>query len=147
MLSLDLFNQAKRSLETLKAERKARLDALQVQLDAAVHDWQKAQIQKEIDKLTAVYDGPMGMIARAEFNLVKLEAGYLVEKNARDAELAEQRAAEEAQVKANGLRAWTDAGGDPAVFEANWPSIKDQVMLERVVDRLVNKPNPPSIRL
>jgi multidrug efflux pump subunit AcrA (membrane-fusion protein) len=147
MLSEDLFNQAKRHLETMKAERKALLDALQAQLNAAVHDWQRAQIQKQIDQIHATYDGPMGMIARAEFSLVKLEAGFLVEKNARDATLAEQRAAEEAQVKESGLRAWTNAGGDPAVFEKNWPAIRETVMRERVIDRLINQPNPPSIRL
>lgn len=133
------LQQATDSLTRIKADAKIRLDTLQARLDAASYKGQRAEIQRDIDQLTAVFDQA---IDRAEINRTKLEAEYLVQKKEQEASQADQRAAQEEQIKSDALREWTQAGGDPARFASAWPLIKETVLNERVINALLNHNKP-----
>ena len=44
------------------------------------------------------------------------------------------------ELRDNALLEWVKAGGDPTRFAAAWPSIEQQVLDERVIANLINRP-------
>jgi hypothetical protein len=130
------FQQATESAEKIEAECKVRMDALQARLAAASYEGQKAEIQKEIDKLKKVFDRA---IDRAKLDQTKAEAEYLVQKKDQEERVADQRATQKQEIKNHALREFIKAGGDPNQFEAAWPSIEQSILNERVISALLGK--------
>jgi len=133
------LQQATDNLERIKTDCKVRMDALQARLKAATYEGQKAELQQDIDQLKIVFDRA---IEGAEINRTKAEAENLVQKSAQDAGSAKLRADREEEIKNNALREWVRAGGEPAQFESAWPSIRQSVLNERVINALVGQQKP-----
>lgn len=87
--------------------------------------------------LASSHNGPHGTLIRG----IAAHTGETID---RAAEKAEQRAVEESErtIKENARRAYMQAGGTLAQFEADWPGIRRQAAQERAAQAMRDEPKP-----
>lgn len=124
--------QAKKNIQRIEKDRKARIDPLSVRWNEAReknHTKLMDELKKESDQLEEVYRRAL-LKANAELN----EALSLEHDRARVNEALRQDA--ENVLKENARREWIANNGNPSGFEVAWPKILERVSEDRVVENM-----------
>lgn len=116
----------------LKADYNSRLNALNKRLEASHFEGERELVKKDIEQLSSAYGKAF---ERAEIALKAAEEeekAYLAKEEA-------ARVGKELEVKGKALKEWQRAGGDPSVFEAAWPTMRNAILNEQVISSLTGR--------
>ena len=123
--------QARKHLEKIKQDNQKRIDKLTAQIDARKEKGlEYADLEKQLDRVLTTS-------ARSE----ELAERRLAEAEEADQEKASKEAADRSRIAADmdkerktaAARVWVAQGGDPKEFETAWPTIREELIKNAVI--------------